>query len=68
MKTLLAQHHILTLLDSAKLAVFDLTPTARNPDRANVFYELGLVHLLGIPMPAFNNKIEALPRRAILPT
>ncbi len=41
--------NILTLLDSADLAVFDLTPKASNPDRANVFYELALVHSLGIP-------------------
>ncbi len=42
-------HNILTLLDSADLTVFDLTHKEGNPDRANVFYELGLVHSLGIP-------------------
>lgn len=41
--------NILALLDSADLAVFDLTPKAANADRANVFYELALVHALGIP-------------------
>ena len=41
--------NILSLLDSTDLAVFDLTPKESNPDRANVFYELGLVHALGIP-------------------
>jgi nucleoside 2-deoxyribosyltransferase len=41
--------NILGLLDSADLAVFDLTPGTKNADRANVFYELALVHSLGIP-------------------
>ena len=41
--------NILSLLDSADLSVFDLTPKAANADRANVFYELALVHALGIP-------------------
>lgn len=41
--------NILSLLDTADLAVFDLTPKAAHPDRANVFYELALVHSLGIP-------------------
>lgn len=41
--------NILTLLDSADLTVFDLTPKTASPDRANVFYELALVHSLGIP-------------------
>lgn len=41
--------NILSLLDTADLCLFDLTPKAANPDRANVFYELALVHALGIP-------------------
>jgi len=41
--------NILGLLDTADLCLFDLTPKATNPDRANVFYELALVHALGIP-------------------
>jgi nucleoside 2-deoxyribosyltransferase len=41
--------NILGLLDTADLVVFNLTPKQENPDRANVFYELGLVHALGIP-------------------
>ena len=41
--------NILSLLEAADLAVFDLTPKKDRPDRANVFYELALVHALGIP-------------------
>ncbi len=41
--------NVLSLLDSADLVILDVTPKASNPDRANVFYELALVHALGIP-------------------
>lgn len=41
--------NVLNLLDTADLVVFNLNPKGGNPDRANVFYELGLVHALGIP-------------------
>ncbi|MCA0268340.1 MAG: hypothetical protein LCH53_03855 [Bacteroidetes bacterium] len=41
--------NILRLLDEVDLVVFNLTPKPESPDRANVFYELGLVHALGIP-------------------
>ncbi|MAQ94053.1 MAG: hypothetical protein CMM84_11080 [Rhodothermaceae bacterium] len=44
--------NVLSLLDTADLVVFNLTPKESNPDRANVFYELGLVHALGIPSMA----------------
>ncbi|MEM1055277.1 MAG: STING domain-containing protein [Bacteroidota bacterium] len=40
---------VLHLLDTADLVVFNLNPKESTPDRANVFYELGLVHALGIP-------------------
>lgn len=43
-------HNILSLLDTADLVLFDLTPKVSQPDRANVFYELALVQALGIPV------------------
>lgn len=42
-------HNVLSLLDTADLVILNITPKASNPDRANVFYELGLVNALGIP-------------------
>jgi nucleoside 2-deoxyribosyltransferase len=43
-------HSILGRLDTADLVLFNLTPkTGREEASANVFYELGLVHALGIP-------------------
>ena len=53
--------NILSLLDSADLAVFDLTPKQSNPDRANVFYELALVHSLGIPAFLLVQKGHSVP-------
>lgn len=41
--------NILRLLDSADLVVLDLSQKNSKSDRANVFYELALVHALGIP-------------------
>jgi nucleoside 2-deoxyribosyltransferase len=41
--------NVLRHLDTADLIVFNLNQKQSNPDRANVFYELGLVHSLGIP-------------------
>ena len=56
--------NILTLLDSADLTVFDFTPKASNPDRANVFYELALVHSLGIPAPLVVQEGPSVPFHA----
>ena len=53
--------NVLSLLDTADLVVFNLTPKASNPDRANVFYELGLVHALGIPSMAVVLDSAAVP-------
>lgn len=40
---------VLRGLDTSDLAVFNLNAKVSNPDRANVLYELGLVHALGVP-------------------
>ncbi len=41
---------VLGLIDSADLVVFNLSPKSpAKPDRANTFYELGIVHAQGIP-------------------
>lgn len=53
--------NLLNLLDTADLAVFDLTPKSANADRANVFYELGLVHALGIPVMLLVQKGSPIP-------
>lgn len=53
--------NLLNLLDTADLAVFDLTPKSANADRANVFYELGLVHALGIPAMLLVQKDSSIP-------
>lgn len=40
---------ILELLDTADLVIFNINQKEGRPDRANTFYELGIVHSLGIP-------------------
>jgi hypothetical protein len=53
---------ILSRLDTADLVLFNLTPKAGEKEAsANVFYELGLVHALGIPALIIKTARGAVP-------